>query len=74
MTKKELEQLNKLDEICTTLYVSYKLEVNMGFGTKITIAFANNIDLIIGGLDYTLDQAIEKAIKSLAEMKNKKKE
>ena len=73
MTKKELIQLEKLDTICVKHCVSYKIEVNMQIGTKVTIAFENDVDLVFGGLDYEFQEAINKAIKALSKITEKEK-
>lgn len=71
MQERELQLLKKLDIICGELYVSYKIEVNMGIGTKVTVYFCNDVELVIGGLDFDFDDAIEGAIKALSNLEKK---
>jgi len=71
MTENEIKILKNLDELCETFYLSYKIEVDMGIGTRVTIYFCNDTELVFGGLDFNFNTAIRDAIESLSKLKSK---
>lgn len=65
MTDKELDKLKELDDLCNRIGLSYELHSHFQIGVSVYILFVNGMSMKFGGLDCTLGEAFEEALKTL---------